>query len=624
VEVDGQQVVGVHAEEGFEHLGVAGGAHGDVGQARVLPPVARAPAPVVGVAPLAVGGHGEGGAVELDRIAPAPGAGGDVALQGVGAADGGGVVGGVEGGGGDRLAVEVEREATGGGVGGGGDMGPLALGQDVVGAEDGGADDEAEAVGGVGVEEPPVAGAGGGLVGDAPAAGGQGAWVDPGLDGQAGVEGPCVGVFEGGSGQARAGVERSGGGVGVVGGGGWGGGVIAACRRPSLALGRRRRAGDDGHTPDLADERVGAVLIDADADGEIVCRHDGGRAVVGRGELDPAAAPELVPPLGVRLPGGGGAHGLVGVDLRSDAVEPLRGGRRVLGADIDVEGVARHGRGSEVGRVESRREARGDHGAEDTVEQGIGAALEGLLEPLDLDEFVVHGWLGGGAVPADGGVGAGVVEQHIGVDEHLTAQAVGLGAVLEGVAGVGAGDGLARGAPGLDRGGRGAVGSALDVDPDRGAVGVDPEAQLARAVARAGPDDHRPVGEIEALLEGGGGERRVEGDADLADLEQAPVLVPAVGLTDVEAEVAGGLDPGVEGDVAVAEGHGAVGVGAGGGPDDIVAVRGGVGGLGAGRGEGEGEGGEGGDGGEKRAHGVGSGVGGVGQGSVAIDSIQAA
>ena len=44
-----QQLVGIHAEERALEIEIAGGAEADVGQARVLPPVARTPAAIIGV-----------------------------------------------------------------------------------------------------------------------------------------------------------------------------------------------------------------------------------------------------------------------------------------------------------------------------------------------------------------------------------------------------------------------------------------------------------------------------------------------------------------------------------------------------------------------------------------------
>ena len=82
-----QHVLGIHAEQGLEHLVVAGGAHVVVGQPGVLPPVARSPATVVGIALLAGIGNGEERAVELDGIAASAGTGLHVPLQGIGTAD---------------------------------------------------------------------------------------------------------------------------------------------------------------------------------------------------------------------------------------------------------------------------------------------------------------------------------------------------------------------------------------------------------------------------------------------------------------------------------------------------------------------------------------------------------
>ena len=76
----------MHAEERLEHLAVAGGAHRVVRQTRVLPPVAVAPATVVGVAVL---GSGENRTVEADGVRARSGAGRCVPLRGPCARDGG-------------------------------------------------------------------------------------------------------------------------------------------------------------------------------------------------------------------------------------------------------------------------------------------------------------------------------------------------------------------------------------------------------------------------------------------------------------------------------------------------------------------------------------------------------
>jgi len=73
--------------ERLQEVEVAGGEERRVRQPRVLPPVAGSPATVVGVAGLARPRHREQRSVELDRVGPAAGAGGDEALQRVAAGD---------------------------------------------------------------------------------------------------------------------------------------------------------------------------------------------------------------------------------------------------------------------------------------------------------------------------------------------------------------------------------------------------------------------------------------------------------------------------------------------------------------------------------------------------------
>ena len=61
-------------------------------------------------------------------------------------------------------------------------------------------------------------------------------------------------------------------------------------------------------------------------------------------------------------------------------------------------------------------------------------------------------------------------------------------------------------------------------------------------------------------------------DPQPSDLEQPAVLAPGVSAREVEDELTVGLDPGVEGDLAVAQRHRARGVGSRGVPDDVVVV----------------------------------------------------
>ena len=190
-----QQLVGIHAEERALQVEVAGGAEADVGQARVLPPVARPPAAIVGVLLRRAGRHGEERAVELDRIGAAPGAGGDEPLQVIHLADVGGLVAhrcarAV----GHELAVHVEAAAARGGIGHGRDVRPLAGGQGVVLLQDGLAADEAQAVAGMGVEQEAVAAAGRDLVHEPRAAARQLLRLDPGFEREARPRSPTRGA----------------------------------------------------------------------------------------------------------------------------------------------------------------------------------------------------------------------------------------------------------------------------------------------------------------------------------------------------------------------------------------------------------------------------------------------
>ena len=126
---------------------------------------------------------------------------------------------------------------------------------------------------------------------------------------------------------------------------------------------------------------------------------------------------------------------------------------------------------------------------------------------------------------------------------------------------------------------RGAVGGHVD---DR-VVGIHPNPdgglRMARdgrigGVSATGGDLQTALVELEFLSkrQPGGDRVRLETDAHFADFEQARVVIPGVGLADVEMQIAVGGHPGVQRDVAVAQGHRAVVIPAGRIPDHVEIV----------------------------------------------------
>ncbi|MBA7659357.1 hypothetical protein ES703_67334 [subsurface metagenome] len=83
----GHEIFAVHAEQGLHQVEVARPQHRPVRQARVHPPIARAPPTVIGITGFFGMSHSKNRAVELDRIPPASRAGVDIALQGISTRD---------------------------------------------------------------------------------------------------------------------------------------------------------------------------------------------------------------------------------------------------------------------------------------------------------------------------------------------------------------------------------------------------------------------------------------------------------------------------------------------------------------------------------------------------------
>ena len=84
-------------------------------------------------------------------------------------------------------------------------------------------------------------------------------------------------------------------------------------------------------------------------------------------------------------------------------------------------------------------------------------------------------------------------------------------------------------------------------------------------------DRDHAVAEIQLLAESGGHrQRRVELHAHPPDLAETGVFVPRVGFADIINEITGGFDPGIDADIAIANGHRTVGIHTRRIPDDVV------------------------------------------------------
>ena len=205
-----EQFVGIHVEEGTQDIDITGGGEADVREARVLPPIARTPAAIVGIGFRGTRGHSEERAVELDGKRAASHTGGDETLEVIHLADVGGLVAhGRAGAIGHNLAIDVKPATARSGIGHGGDVGPAFGGQRVRLLEDGLATDEAEAVAGEGVEEKSIAATRGDLVHEPRAAASELLRFHPGLDGKAGSKVPGSGIGDIPGLQIRAGEEQS-------------------------------------------------------------------------------------------------------------------------------------------------------------------------------------------------------------------------------------------------------------------------------------------------------------------------------------------------------------------------------------------------------------------------------
>jgi len=138
--------------------------------------------------------------------------------------------------------------------------------------------------------------------------------------------------------------------------------------------------------------------------------------------------------------------------------------------------------------------------------------------------------------------------------------------------------------PDLDeRGGferRGAVGGDMDdgmmrVHPEADGQGPMVDRRRPRSRLVACGDFNAPLVELEFLAEDPAWRNRIrlEADAQLPDLDEAGIVIPGVGLADVEVQFALLGHPGVERDVTVAQRHRPVMIHAGRIPHDVERVR---------------------------------------------------
>ena len=505
--VQRQQSIRIHPEQGLQHLEVAVGAQRQIGQPRVLPPIPRPPTPVVGIARRAVRRHREERAVELDRIRAPPGTGGHEPLQREHAAEVGRVV----------LAPRIALGREDGLAIHGHDpvprrcgddhLRPLAGGQRIRGPVLVAADDEPQDVAGLQIEQEAVAAADADLVEDAAGR-------------------PC--------GRFYLGLETE---------------VAGEIRR-------------DHGVADLAGELVPARLADADAQRVVVARCRCGRR--GGFGVDPTAVPKGLPPMVVGLPALGERDRVGGRDQRVDGAHPLVRRRGMQSQHVDVETVLGAAGRPQARGVEAFGPGRRDHGTEGAVQQRVLAwvsrhALDGGMLCRSHRLAVVM-------IPADTVRQTG--DQRVRFDDGGGALVPWLGAVGHHVAAFDAWQFKPPRPPHLDGGGGGDRPRAGRHHMDHRVVGIGPEAD-GGAIAIAHVEG--AIGQRQFLAERSDGRRGVERHAHLADLEQSAVVVPTVGLADVEDQGAGWLDPGIHGDVAVAQRHRPTVVLARRIPDNVVA-----------------------------------------------------
>ncbi len=280
-----------------------------------------------------------------------------------------------------------------------------------------------------------------------------------------------------------------------------------------------------------------------------------------------AAAPEGRPPGQVRGATLGQARGFGFLRRLADRGQPRLGCGRLLGQDEDADVLADGGRGFEAPVVNALPLLGPYKCAESPVKERV---LPGRLHEV----LVAHGQLGADrldVVMAPGDLVPEIWKDQVGFD-HGRLDLVGRGGGV-GVANLDRGKGEPFRPPQLDGRGRRERGTAFGLDMNDRIVRLDPDAGFDWLALDLAIDDDFALAEPQLLPEARPGEGiGSQGDADAPDLDQPVVVVPGVGLADIEEDVARGLHPDVEPDVAVAERHGPEGVLAGGVPDDVVGV----------------------------------------------------
>jgi len=164
-------------------------------------------------------------------------------------------------------------------------------------------------------------------------------------------------------------------------------------------------------------------------------------------------------------------------------------------------------------------------------------------------------------------------QQRVGLDQGS------LRPTVKNVAALDAGQFLRSVAPQLN-GGRGHGGPrGVDLHANQRPMGVDPQGHLHPGVSPAETGRKRAVPGVEPLTETDSSFRRAVAYAQPhgAYFHQPAVIVPAIGARDIELQIAGPIDPRVQGHLAVAQRHGAVGVSARRIPDHFVGRHGAVG-----------------------------------------------
>jgi len=266
---------------------------------------------------------------------------------------------------------------------------------------------------------------------------------------------------------------------------------------------------------------------------------------------NPTPAPELRPPPLVGLATGGEVLRFDPGDQPVHFCKPFLWRRGVASEDEDAETMLARGGRAEMQVVEPLAAGRRDDCAEGAMEQRV--RLLEALEALESGEEFRPERFHVVVIPPD--PPALVGEHGVGLDDrrpphgrrgagHDVADLDVL--VLEPLR-----------PPQLDGRGSHDRAGARDCDVGGGVVRIHPQVQagLERSAARLDLDGRgRQIQALAERLAFGEG-IRLQVDSDLAHLDQAGVVVPGIALGDEEEQVAAFLDPGVQCDVAVAQGH---------------------------------------------------------------------